>query len=134
MFLKPLLTANWLLSMGMISAQKFANGGIVQGRKHSQGGVIIEAEGGEAIFSAKATKGNERVLANMNKSMSNGASLQQAISRVSPNTSEANAGLISGISNAIKNINIGVTLQGQFLRDVDFYKMSKNGEKQRVGI
>jgi hypothetical protein len=40
-----------------INAQQYEKGGLLRGPRHSQGGIPIEAEGGEFIFSRKATAG-----------------------------------------------------------------------------
>jgi hypothetical protein len=42
------------LAVGKVNSQKFELGGAILGPRHSQGGVPIEAEGGEFIFSRKA--------------------------------------------------------------------------------
>jgi hypothetical protein len=47
------------LQKAVIRAQpvpKFEEGGIIKGKRHREGGVIVEAEGGERIFSRKKTK------------------------------------------------------------------------------
>lgn len=40
-----------------IQSQKYEQGGLLTGPRHSQGGIPIEAEGGEFIFSRKAVRG-----------------------------------------------------------------------------
>lgn len=138
--LMALITANYGLGMKMISAQKYEQGGIIKGRRHSQGGVIIEAEGGEAIFSRKATSGNEAVLSGMNKSLSNGASFSEAVAKNAPraNNSGQNQAdmsamtkMLSGVVDAVKDIKMNVVLQGEFLDNIKLSKKVEQGNRMR---
>lgn len=101
-------------------SQKYAKGGIVEEKALSVG-VIIKAEGGEAIFSRKATA-NESVLSGMNKSLSNGDSINEAIAKNLPrannsgqNKSDMSAmtKMLSGVVDAVKDIKIDVVLHGR---------------------
>ena len=51
-----LMAANTLLQIQTIRAQKFERGGMVGGRRHSQGGTLIEAERGEFVMSRSAVE------------------------------------------------------------------------------
>ena len=51
-----LMTANTALQIQTIRAQKFERGGMVGGRRHSQGGTLIEAERGEFVMSRSAVE------------------------------------------------------------------------------
>ena len=56
-FLQGLVIAQGALAVGVIAAQKppkFAAGGLVGGRRHSQGGTMIEAEQGEFVMNRSA--------------------------------------------------------------------------------
>ena len=54
----PVLSALTALQVGLVAAQappaKFARGGMIGGRRHSQGGTMIEAEAGEFVMSRNA--------------------------------------------------------------------------------
>lgn len=138
--LMALMTANYGMGMKMISSQKYEQGGIIKGRRHSQGGVLIEAEGGEAIFSRKATAGNEATLSGMNKSLSNGASFNEAVAKNAPraNNSGQNqtdmskmAKMLSGVVDAVKDIKMNVVLQGEFLDNIKLSKKVEQGNRMR---
>ncbi len=56
----PSIVASTAIQVGTISAQKFADGGVIEGASHAEGGVPIlggraEVEGGEAIINKKST-------------------------------------------------------------------------------
>ena len=56
-FLQALIVAQGIAAVGVIAAQKppkMARGGFVGGRRHSQGGTLIEAEQGEFVMSRNA--------------------------------------------------------------------------------
>ena len=56
-FLQALIVAQGIAAVGVIAAQKppkMARGGFVGGRRHSQGGTLIEAEQGEFVMSRDA--------------------------------------------------------------------------------
>ena len=56
-FLQGLVIAQGALAVGVIASQKppkFATGGLVGGRRHSQGGTMIEAEQGEFVMNRSA--------------------------------------------------------------------------------
>jgi hypothetical protein len=48
---------------------QFADGGIIQGKSHKQGGVQVEAEGGEFITSVKQTKKHRELLDAINRGL-----------------------------------------------------------------
>lgn len=50
-------TARAGAALGKVNAAKFELGGLLAGPRHRQGGIPIEAEGGEFIFSRKAVQG-----------------------------------------------------------------------------
>ena len=56
----PVLSALTALQVGLVAAQappaKFARGGMIGGRRHSQGGTMIEAEQGEFVMSRSAVQ------------------------------------------------------------------------------
>lgn len=60
-----------------ISQQKFERGGIIGGRRHSQGGTMIEAEAGESILTREATR---RIGAEGVSNLNNGGSVGGSIS------------------------------------------------------
>jgi len=134
------MTVNYGIGMKMISAQKYEQGGIIEGRRHREGGVIIEAEGGEAIFSRKATAGNESVLSGMNKSLSNGATFSEAVAKNAPrainngqNQTDMSAmtKMLSGVVDAVKDIKMNVVLQGEFLDNIKLAKKVEQGNRMR---
>ena len=51
-----LMAVNTALQIQTIRAQKFERGGMVGGRRHSQGGTLIEAEKGEFVMSRSAVE------------------------------------------------------------------------------
>ena len=51
-----MMAASGAAQISTISAEKFEQGGLVGGRRHSQGGTIIEAEQGEFVMSRNATQ------------------------------------------------------------------------------
>lgn len=48
--------------VALISAQKFANGGEINGPSHAQGGVPVEVEGGEFVVNKRAYSSNEELV------------------------------------------------------------------------
>ena len=54
MFTGAAILATGLANVAKIEAQKFEQGGLVGGNRHSQGGTLIEAEQGEFVMSRKA--------------------------------------------------------------------------------
>tara|TARA_Y100001963_G_scaffold120213_2_gene167986 strand:- start:13055 stop:15073 length:2019 start_codon:yes stop_codon:yes gene_type:complete len=54
--LAALIAASGALQIQTIKAQKYQYGGLVGGRRHSQGGTMIEAEQGEFVMSRDATE------------------------------------------------------------------------------
>ena len=68
--------ATGLTNVAKIRAQKFAEGGIVGGNRHSQGGTIIEAERGEFVMSRNAVQSiGAETLNQMNQTGSAGITL-----------------------------------------------------------
>ena len=58
----PFVIGSGAIQAGVIAAQKFANGGMVQGKSHAQGGEkfavggrVVELEGGEAVINKRST-------------------------------------------------------------------------------
>ena len=51
-----MIAASGAAQIATITAQKFEQGGLVGGRRHSQGGTMIEAEQGEFVMSRNATQ------------------------------------------------------------------------------
>ena len=74
---------------GLVKLYKYARGGlagIIQGKSHEQGGVLINAEGGEFIYSKKATAGNERALYQLQSLLEHGIPLRAILSDIPMNT------------------------------------------------
>ena len=68
--------AQGLANVHQIQAQKFEQGGLVGGRRHSQGGTMIEAERGEFVMSRSAVESiGTETLNQMNQGGSGGISL-----------------------------------------------------------
>lgn len=138
--LTALLLATTGVQIDMLSKQKFEKGGIVQGKRHSQGGVPIEVEGNEMIFSRKATMGNESLLLALNSALEgrNANSLTVSGNRnVSvPNSSSSSSvqnleKQFEGLQKSIENIQMNVVLQGEFLSDIKLSKKVENGNRKR---
>ena len=58
----PFVLASGAIQAGVIASQKFANGGLVHGKSHAQGGEkfavggrVVELEGGEAVINKRST-------------------------------------------------------------------------------
>lgn len=147
LLLKPLLIANYLTSMAMISRQKFGKGGIVFGRSHQQGGVPVELEGEEVVFSKKASSGRQQTLSNINSSLNRGESFESSIVRnvptltyannqtgVSANRTNSIANKLDSVVKAISDINFNLEIHGDILSDMKLKKRVDNGSKQMVGI
>lgn len=56
-----------LANVAKINGVKFADGGLLQGASHEQGGIMIEAEGGEAIINKRSTSMYRPLLSEINK-------------------------------------------------------------------
>ena len=56
MIVAGLVTAAGAMQVATLKAQKFERGGMVGGRRHSQGGTMIEAERGEFVMSRSAVE------------------------------------------------------------------------------
>jgi hypothetical protein len=70
-FLVALIAAAGAIQIAAIASQpipKFEKGGVVGGKRHSQGGTIIEAEEGEYIVNRKQTSAHRRELNALNQS------------------------------------------------------------------
>jgi uncharacterized protein YxeA len=70
-FLVALIAAAGAIQIAAIASQpipKFEKGGVVGGKRHSQGGTIIEAEQGEYIVNRKQTSAHRRELNALNQS------------------------------------------------------------------
>lgn len=52
-------TAKYFGNLAVIQSAKFALGGKVQGKSHAQGGVMIEAEGGEGMINKNSMRSNQ---------------------------------------------------------------------------
>ena len=62
-----LLAASTAAQIAVIAAQKFAGGGEIKGKPHSQGGTIIEAEKGEYVVNKLATAKYKGLIEAINK-------------------------------------------------------------------
>lgn len=67
-----LALAQGLTQAAAIRAQKFEKGGMIKGRSHAQGGVPIEAEGGEFVVNKRATSRFRPLLERVNKFQTGG--------------------------------------------------------------
>jgi len=56
-----------LVQIGLIASQKFAEGGEIEGKSHSQGGKLIEVEGGEYIINKLSTSKYNGLIEAINK-------------------------------------------------------------------
>ena len=72
-FMSALAAASFAVNVGMISSQKFADGGMVRGASHKNGGVkfnvggqVNELEGGEAVLNRRSTAMFGNTLSAMN--------------------------------------------------------------------
>ena len=70
--LAALALGEGLAKAAAIRLQKFEKGGMIQGRRHSQGGTIIEAEGGEFVVNRNASRTFRPVLEKINKFQNGG--------------------------------------------------------------
>jgi hypothetical protein len=59
--------AQTAIQVGVIQAQKFEKGGWIDGKRHSEGGTIIEAERDEFVVNRRDAKGNSELLEAINK-------------------------------------------------------------------
>jgi len=83
------MVATTLVQVGLIGAQKFALGGMVEGNSHAQGGEkfavggkVAELEGGEAVINKKSTSMFKPILSRINeigggKKFANGGMMQK---------------------------------------------------------
>jgi TP901 family phage tail tape measure protein len=69
----PFVLASGAIQAGVIASQKFANGGLVHGKSHAQGGErfavggrVVELEGGEAVINKRSTAMFSKQLSAMN--------------------------------------------------------------------
>ena len=95
---------------GLGATLKLAKGGEIGGKKHSQGGTLIEAEHGEVVINAKAAQANKPLLSVINQSAGNGVAIGTPISSMA-----ATGGLVargSGISRS-QNINVNSLSQAE---------------------
>ena len=145
LLLQGLLTGTYASSLASISMQKFGEGGKVIGKKHSEGGVPILAEGGEYVVKEKAVRGHEQFFDQIQDHLAKGKSVESFMyantnnlsgnsSNKSINVSNNNTGLekkLDDVVESIKGINIEVGMYGEYLSDVKLAKKVASGNKQR---
>jgi len=139
--LMAMLAAITATSIANISAQKFEKGGLVGGRRHRDGGTIIEAEKGEFVFSRKATVGNEKFLYTLQNSLETKSLNRlpsQNIASV-PNNPVINnqfdtTGLskkLDSVADSIRQVSLVVEMHGQYIDDVQLARRVDAGNSRR---
>lgn len=136
------------MQLATINAQKFEKGrqvpyGKINGKRHSQGGELIEVEGGEWIFSRKAVAGNEDFLDTLQTKMESGNIADSMVLRKSANVNKPTSNIVvksdtkkleeklDNVTDSIKDMSIEVGLYGEFISDVKLAKRVQQGNKQR---
>ncbi len=107
-------------SIATIEKQKFGKGGKIYGPSHYNNGVDINAEGGEFIFSRKATEGNEHILYMVQEMLKNGRS------NFGGNAFEKK---MDELIHYVKKIDIVAEFKGNVIDDIQLWKRTVKGQR-----
>lgn len=139
--LMAMLAAITATSIANISAQKFEKGGLVGGKRHRDGGTIIEAEKGEFVFSRKATVGNEKFLYTLQNSLETKSLNRVPSQNIAsiPNNPVINnqfdtSGLskkLDSVADSIRQVSLVVEMHGQYIDDVQLARRVDAGNSRR---
>ena len=126
--------------VALISQQKFESGGYVIGKRHSEGGVPIEVEGGEYVINRQATAKYRDILEHINEYGKSGRTQDAyifeqggAVSNVESSTryinDPATTGILASIATAIKRLDIQVQVNAKTITDIELWKKTVKGQR-----
>lgn len=126
--------------VALISQQKFESGGYVVGKRHSEGGVPIEVEGGEYVINRQATAKYRDILEHINEYGKSGRTQDAyifeqggAVSNVESSTryinDPATTGILASIATAIKRLDIQVQVNAKTITDIELWKKTVKGQR-----